>query len=210
MLTCLLNALAHDLNDLRIAEPKIYAALIKRIRKSIGNTDFHGIRNEVAVAAVLIRQGQSIVGMERPDFQLAGGFSIECGSARILKRVTVAVDDIGRKLRGVVEAKDKKDYASPSTALFVDVTNITFLQVRSDSIISREVYVEAATHAGARFGAVLFTCLLADKDSRKLKSDWVRIDRADIAPELKQYLDKYYALGRPQYERNVLVFPEAS
>jgi hypothetical protein len=52
--------------------------------------------------------------------------------------------------------------------------------------------------------------MFADKDSRALKRNWVRIDRVAMAAELKDYLNKYYVLGRPQHAGNVLVFPEAS
>lgn len=210
MLTAVLNALAHDLNDINQREPGLYKQLLKRLKKSLGTSDFYGFRHEIAVAAILLRQGQKIIGIERPDFQLEAGFSIECASARCPEKQALSSREISNKLRSVVSQKDLKDYASPKILLEVDITNITFLQLRGSALIPRETYQEAAAHPGAKFGSVLFTSTIADRNDRKLQRIYTRLDRPNIDPALVEYLNKFCPLGPGSKLTEVLAFREGS
>lgn len=210
MLCQLLNATAHDLNDLKNSDPAIYRTLANKLRKSLGRSSFHGIRWEIVIAARLVRQGQKIIGLDRPDLQLLGGYNIECGSARIESSSAVTREDLLRKIRSVVATKDQKSYANSNTALFVDSTNLAFRQTQSSLSIERTDFAEAVRHDSSRYGSVLLHYVVDDPDRNSIRQLYVRFDRENVGSNLKGYLDRFYSANTPQSLDRFTAFREQS
>lgn len=106
--------------------------------------------------------------------------------------------------------KDGKAYANSETALFIDATNLAFLQVRSDSLIERETFAEAVYHASERYGAVLLHFVIDDTQAEHIRQCYLRFDRKGIGQSLLGYLDRFYNTSNPLRIDQFTAFSEQS
>jgi len=152
-----LQFFAEHLRQIEAYDPKLLSAFRREFRRRLARDQYVGLRFEVATAARLIRRGVPFTRGERPDFYLTfngARLGIECTTATI---TDPARQDPLRKISEVVWNKRDKPYATPSTAIFVDISDV----IQRASLVGASVGqepLEAALRdglSGSAFGAAI-------------------------------------------------------
>jgi hypothetical protein len=193
-----LALLAKELAEIEAADPKVLAKFRKAILRAGRDDTFFGLRHEVNVAAALARNRIPFAKEEAPDFRIPdcdGDVAIECTSARI--RGSSPPGDLYYKITAKVAEKDRKSYATLSTALCVDITNLAYTSVSNATaflhLVDRnEINKLASSHA---FGAVILDIYQWNDDNNRFEADYLRADRDDISFDLHEVLDVCFPYG---------------
>lgn len=188
-----LQFLVRHLKRLEQARPELLRYYRRKLREASNHDAFFGLRYEVNIASSLIKKGLTFEKAERPDFRLPGhGVSLECTSVRI--RTARGKDDLTYKVASVIRSKTKKGYATLSTALFIDITNVAHLSSSFDPEAFRAAAVECLPSTS--FGAVVLMTYIMNLDLGRLETSYLRVDHPSAAPELIGFLDQYFPRGK--------------
>ncbi len=189
-----LQFLALHLQRIEQARPELLRHYKRRLMRAGSTDSFFGVRFEVNIASSLLRKGVAFDASERPDFTIsAPPVGLECTSARL--RTAHSKTDLTYKVRSAVHQKKSRGYATPSTALFIDITNLAHISSSFDPAPFR---VAAATAlAQSPFGAILmFTYLVYPLSGTlsRIESNYIRVDHPGISPKLTQFLDEHFPI----------------
>lgn len=201
-----LGMLAENLRILREDHPHIYSDFKSDFHK-IKHNRYFGWRCEVDTAAVLTRWGEDFTHPDPPDFQLTRRgetVSIECTSAHYRGSNV----DIEEKVKDAVSSKTGKPYISPSTTLFIDVTNLyhnAVAQGENPNSESLKDWVRDRTDLiNMEIGSVVLLAYIGQME--EIENARVPLiqatDRVDISPSeaLKDFLDEHIAFGEGSKE----------
>lgn len=189
-----LQFLVQHLKRLEQARPELLRYYRRKLREARNNDAFFGLRYEVNIASSLIKKGLTFEKTERPDFRLPDhGLSLECTSVRI-RTARGKEHDLTYKVASVIRGKAKKGYATHSTALFIDITNVA----HSSSSFDPEAFRAAAVEClpSTSFGAVVLMTYIMNLGLGRLESSYLRVDHPSAAPELIGFLDQYFPRGK--------------
>ena len=180
------------LRELETHDSKLLRHFKREIRRAGSNDSFFGVRFEVNIAASLVRKKVEFVKQEAPDFFLDEvGVAIECSSVHI--RSNRQKIDYGYKITSCIHSKQKKEYANPETALFVDYTNVLQRAWSLDKEIAKATIL--AAYDSRSFGSVVLFHYIINRAEERIESNYVRQDHVDCANELKQFLDNHFPIG---------------
>lgn len=169
----------------------------KQMSGSITRDTYFGIRFEINIAASLIRKNIKFTKAGSPDFSVHEenkDVFIECGSAHLSKPKFV---DIKYKIGSVINVKSSKVYCNPTTALFIDVTNIYYSSLINKIVLEQNEVKEYVKNIlePTKFGNVTLFTYILNKDLNRFESDYVRIDNNNIDEALLNFLNECYPLG---------------
>jgi hypothetical protein len=192
----------------RIAEYDM--ALLKIFRPALTSPradDYFGTRMEINITSSLIKQNAKFEKRESPDFAFYSEKELaflECTSVHLksLKEMNAVY-----KINSAIEKKSQKSYCNPTTALCIDVTNITYSNLAIKQILAnaetrQRVQEQLKTSA---FGSILLFTYIFDMDAQQLNSSYMRIDNPRIAFGLESVLNRYFPFG--QYSINSYRIP---
>ena len=187
-----LQFLVQNLQQLEKSQPDLKRHYSKTLRRTGSSDSFFGARFEVNIASSLLKKGIGITKRERPDFLIQNSnIAIECTSVRL--RTAQAKKDFDYKINATLSKKAAKGYASRSTALFVDYTNVA----HNSRPFDPEKFRHAAIRAGnaSPFGAIVLFNYLMNKDLNRFESTYVRINHSEIGGDLLAFLNAHYSSG---------------
>jgi hypothetical protein len=166
-----------------------------RLRNRLVNEttpDYHGVRQEVLVAARLSREQVPFLHERRgrPDFILKSdeAVGIECTSVHFRKET----DDPVEKICPAIEGKRNKSYAGPSVALAIGVTEIFY----RTGLVDNELRAAASKAvAETPYGAALLFTEVFLRDKGEYHSLYIREDARSISPGLRRLVDSVWPKG---------------
>lgn len=190
-----LRFLAKHLSDVAARDAKLARGFRRQLKRDGGSDAFYGLRFEINIAASLSRNGIRFLKSESPDFRVGPAF-IECSSCRI--DGYPEKESYHYKLASVIRRKQEMKYAIPSTALFVDMTNIWS---RTGSVSKGEwKRVVEESVASGKYGSVVMFAYLLDFSSRGIKSIYSRQDLGWIDCSLASLLDGLFPVGHHEID----------
>lgn len=189
-----LALLRQDLDAVAASDPGVMGQLCKRIEAD--DDAFFGVRCELTVAAKLATAGYryEFDAFGQPDFILLDdpGIGIECTS----RHRRVGTGDLVRRIDHAIADKAAKAYASTSTGLVIEVTNLLAWSVDRDGApiggpdLQRPLEATVSEHG---MGFVVLLAVVYDHSQRLVHS--VILNRADhpmIEPRLKSVGDRLW------------------
>lgn len=184
---------------------EIFDRLVQQLCSSEPGSSF-GARAELMMLSFLLEDSiaekplplAAIRKSDPPDFTLeleGGTVSIEVTSTFVSNPRKRRADSSDlNKLRRAIRSKSKKPYASRSTALFVEATNILASSaLNGHPVTGADLKREAGSELGSSpYGAivVMFAVLL---DDGTYSPRYATLKHPDIDPVLEAFLDTYYA-----------------
>lgn len=194
-----MRELVRDLKIIKHYKPTLFEKFRRELIRA-GTTDsFFGNRFEVSIAKGLITKSVDFDKADPPDadfYILRSGKKVfvECGSTRIRKDVT---RDISYKVLSKINEKSAKPYARPTTALFIDITNLLYSTMNTQFKLST---IEAGNIAGGAvnssgFGSIALLFYMFDKATGRYVCAYTREDSTNIDSELQAALDEIIPNG---------------
>lgn len=201
--------LVKHLSEIDQAKPELLAHFRQSIVEAGGTDSFFGTRFEINIAATLVRESIPFIKQESPDFRILKpyqGTGIECTSARIRK--DGPAKDFFYKVRSKAREKTHKNYADPSTALFIDITNTFFTSLRRGSDVDTFFNRERLRNliGGGGFGNLTLFTYLVDNDLDKIESSYIRADHGSISTSLANLLDVAFPFGNRETPNMTIPF----
>lgn len=187
-----LQFLAQDLQRIESARPDLLRQYRKRIRKAGSNRGhFFGIRFEVKMASMLIKNNLTFTTPDPPDFAIQkDGLEcfIECGSSRLKEGKQ---GDLSYKVTQEIRSKSAKPYANLDTALAIDITNLRFHGMTMQTLAAASEFkvIVAQELATARLGSVLLYSYFWDQPTNRYLATYMRQDAESISSTLVKVLD---------------------
>jgi len=188
-------------NHLSIIE-KYDKALLNKFKRAFSatskNWETHfGVRMELNVAAKLVKNGVAFKKTESPDYIIGvNGVFLECTSSHKINDSSNMFD----KIRAVIVSKSKKKYCNRSTALCIDITNVSATnneierQLLSSKDDLKRLVAGILKDTNPSFGSILLFSYFFDVE-RNFHSGYWRIDDDGAMPELIEFLNKCYPVG---------------
>jgi hypothetical protein len=188
-----------NLKVIRYYNQKLFRKFKQVVKQSGNNDSFFGVRYEIAIAELLIRNSFQFKKRERPDFQVTHEQNIvflECGSARLRGG---RIDKPDRKILQTINTKCSQPYEGPSTALFVDVTNVFYNTMNTEHQLTSQTLREVATRGvnTTKFGAIVLSFYMFENSSRHYECKFMRVDSSKIDRCLANFLNNWF---RPSKE----------
>lgn len=159
---------------------------------------YFGVRLEINIAASLIEKKVGFFKTESPDFTIKEcGVYIECASIHRSNAGTAKLVD---KIRSVIAVKSRKAYCNPSTALCVDITNVSATTDESENelLASRDgmrgIVKQIFKETESRYGSIMLFSYFMDLNS-VFYSGYCRFDNEGMISALADFLDRCYPLG---------------
>ena len=190
--------LAKHLKEVADANPSLFDDFRERLRAVANLDEFFGVRFELNIAATLCRHQISFHKTESPDFLIDSDqnqIGIECTSVRLRKPTDK--QDFRYKLHSKLREKSQMPYASTSTALFVDITNVMYHTVQAGGNLNGLLNRTAAAHIAeaSPFGNLgIFAYFTIPKEGG-IHSSYIRLDKSTIAPPLRDFLNLCFPFG---------------
>lgn len=182
----------HQLKRLEVSCPKLLKYYAKQFRRAGSSDGFFGLRFEVNIASSLTHKAVNFEKTERPDFRLPDlGVELECTSARFRK--PRGQGHLTYKIAAVVRLKAKKGYATRSTALFIDITNVAQAGLPFNPAPFRKAAEECS--GSSPFGAIVLALYIMNRDLDRLESTYLRIDHSEASVALRHFLDTCWPRG---------------
>ena len=153
---------------------------------------YFGIRAEMLTASLLVEDGVDFEKSESPDFNIElpyGRMSIEVTSAHVQGPRDWS---LAYKLQAAIKRKGEKPYANPNTALFIDATNIAYMNALGveESLHGIGEEIQTAVRE-TPFGAAVVLSLLFLPDG-SLSPRFARYDGRRGSLTLTRFLDLNY------------------
>ena len=184
--------LIQNLQNLEKNRPDVLSDYVKILRKAGGSDSHFGTRFEIDIMSSLLNKGIPVEKDESPDFRVKGTkVSIECTSVR--SRTAKAKKDLTYKIGASVFKKTKLGYATRSTTLFIDITNLAYLSQPFNSEEFRRAAINCQNES--QFGALVLFVSLMDCDLNRFQTIYLRIDNPKISTDLLTFLNNYYSRG---------------
>jgi hypothetical protein len=200
----LLIGLFNDLRALREARPDVFQYFSRKLGACTRLDQYYGLRFELHVAASLVAKQIPFQKTDPPDFTLTlqeGMAYIECGSTHT--RSVTTEKALHSRLERVVRRKASKGYATPSAALFVDVSSCMSEAARnhfSGFSLALPSTIRHALRTDAFGSVLLFHHLILPPDrsprytygENGIAMAHTRVDSESIGDALRGLLDAHF------------------
>lgn len=205
MLIGKIRLLVKHLKDIEKHDPSLLEHFRKKMLK-VRDREYYGERLEINIASSLIRKNVKFTKSESPDFKKIDNLDIhiECSSAHLTQEIKDEKRLQG-KLRKAILKKSKKGYARPNVALFLDITNIYYHDIKTGSEFTFKENLHKFVRkvlTKSKFGSVILFSYLLDPDKKQYFSNHVRIDNTKINDNLLNFLNSYFPLGNVHFEKH--------
>jgi len=185
--------------------------LLQKFREKINrsDSDYYGVRFEVAVASSLIRKGVQFTHPDPPDFRITydgSAICIECASRHVSQDKPL---DIVLEIKRAINRKSRRRYDIPRCALFVDITNLYYLAHLKGQITQLRAIkgsVKEILEKESDFGSILLFVYIMNKAKNRFELNYIRVDNKKICPTLKEFLDRFYPVDK--HEVSDFAIPE--
>lgn len=156
------------LNELKKLSEKKYKTWKKRIIQNTQNVGIYGDLFELHITWSLVMKNIDFVSSDSPDFEINYKklkLFIECTSSQFDYGKNPSKENILRKIISTIQTKMKLNYATTSTCLFVDITNLCYHAKLLDSLITKQELKQSVFEASQNidnfnssktFGAIMF------------------------------------------------------
>lgn len=190
-----LSFLAKHLREIEAYDAEMLAEFARKLHSSDWD-QYYGARAEVYGAACLVRTGVRFRRGKPPEPDFVAGYGtaeigVECGSAFLR---APRAGSVSYKIGSVINSKARKPYCCPTTALFIDCSNILYNSFLGDTPMDTDelrVFLQREL-AGTRFGGVVLFMYLGDPDASGIRSVYIRVDAPSIDLELAKFLDCHF------------------
>lgn len=193
----ILGQLLRNLRGLKENRPQIFPKFKSKFHE-IEHDRYFGWRCEVDTAAYLTKNGVEYTLPDPPDFRIEtskGPISIECTSTHFGSSKIEAKE----KIKDKVSSKSDKSYFNPSTALFIDATNVYHVALkRGEDLGSTELKSwvrERIELLDLEIGSVHLLHYHGDVEESELIHGHDRIDNSP-SDELFEFLEEYAPSGQ--------------
>ncbi len=192
------------LEELHKLSEKKYRTWKKRLIKNKQSVGIYGDLFELYITWTLVMKNIDFVLSDSPDFEILHNDSkvyIECTSSQFDFEKTPSKEDILLKITTSVFNKMKLNYATISTGLFVDITNLCYHSKLLNSPITQQDLISSVLNASKKiedfnnlntFGAVMFFWINIIKDSneniRYACNSYDIIENVSANPNLIEFL----------------------
>ena len=178
--------------------------LLQKFREKINvsDSDYYGFRFEVAIASSLIKKGMQFTHPDPPDFRIAYDGSticIECASRHVSQDRYHKPLDIVLEIKRVINRKSRRRYDIPRCALFIDITNLYYLahlKGQINQLRTIKEFIREVLEKESNFGSILLFVYIMNKAKNRFELNNIRIDNKKIDQTLKDFLDKFYPIGK--------------
>lgn len=192
----------------------------RKFCKKIANSrNYVGSRFEICVYSALLKMDIKVESRESPDFFIGQEpkLGIECTSLSLGKDIT-SKEQIGQKLEYMLfgsarkkkDAKNNKEYALNSCALFVDWTHL-FQIVMGKSNQDFQKYLDDLMKDMCRrmkYGSLVLFTYAYKKNTSEFQILHGRHDAPHIDPRLEEFLDKLVPRRRFVVSTKDTIFPQ--
>lgn len=194
-----LAILSRNLKAIREERPQLFSEFVVTFHQ-IGLGQYFGWRCEVDTAKFLINTGAEFTHPDPPDFRVdaeSGSITIECTSSHY----SGSSRSIEEKVKDAVTSKAEMEYSEPSTAIFLELTNIYPTAISRDEEFGSDELKRWVRERCDLFdydvGSVVLLGYVAEFDVPRVQQV---VDRVDINPsdELLKFLDEHVAHGEGQ------------
>lgn len=194
-----LAILSRHLHAIREERPELYSEFVDEFH-DIEHGQYFGWRCEVDTANFLINTGVEFTHPDPPDFRVdaeEGPITIECTSSHY----SGSSRSIEEKVKAAVTSKAEKNYSGPSTAIFLELTNVYPTAISRDENFGSDELKQWVRERCGLFdydvGGVVLLGYVADIDEPRV---FHAVDRVDIEPsdQLLAFLDEHIAHGEGQ------------
>lgn len=165
------------LEELKKLSEKKYKIWKNRLIKNTQNVGIYGDLFELYITWTLVMKNINFVPSDSPDFEISYNNSkihIECTSSQFDYEKAPSKEEILLKIASSVCSKMKLNYATPSTCLFIDITNLCYHAKLLNFPITQQELTLSVLNASQKidgfessntFGAVMFFWINIVKDS---------------------------------------------
>lgn len=166
------------LNELRKLSEKKYRVWKNRLIKNTQSVGIFGDLFELHITWSLVMKNIDFISSDSPDFEIPYEKSkiyIECTSSQFDYGKNPSKASILFKIISTVQGKMNLKYATTSTCLFVDITNLCYHAKLLDSLITKQELTQSVFNASQKiegfdslqtFGAIMFFWINIVKDSK--------------------------------------------
>lgn len=166
------------LEELKKISSKKYKIWKNRLIKNTNNVGFYGDLFELYITWSLVKKNVDFRSIDSPDYEINfynSKIFIECTSAQFdFKKNPTEKNEILLKITDSLHKKMELEYATTSTCLFVDITNLCYHAKSLNSPITQKELTTSLINASQKifnfqssntFGAVMFFFFNTFKDS---------------------------------------------
>jgi hypothetical protein len=164
------------LNELKKLSEKKYKTWKKRIVQNTQNVGIYGDLFELHITWSLVMKKIDFISSDSPDFEInykKSKLYIECTSSQFNYGKNPSKENILQKIVSTIQTKMKLNYATTSTCLFVDITNLCYHAKQLNSLITKQELTQSVYKASQNiddfnssktFGAIMFFWINTVKD----------------------------------------------
>lgn len=185
-------------------------------QKPLPLENYFGLRLEIRIAASFIDANIPFKKSETPDFILYkpsdNNIGIECTSAHLNLWSINKSRGILYKVESALKKKSSYPYKTPFNVLAIDISNLLFHEgqkkysaILADMDKSRPILIRKVDESIFQSLVYLYYAAIPIENSNgvTLHSCYTRIDRSEINPDCKKFLDIKYPFGDKWLEGNV-------
>jgi len=197
--------LIKHLKEIEEYDTRLLEDFRKKLQK-VGHNEYFGERLEINIASNLIRKKIKFRKRESPDFEISFNSEsvfIECTNSHLI-HTPEKERTIIKKLKTSIKNKAKQSYCKPNTALFLDMTNLIFVGgTKTFKKKETKEFIQKILPK-TNFGNVTLFAYIMDRETKKYKSTYNRIDNRIIYPNLLKFLNHYYPFGNERVEKTAI------
>jgi hypothetical protein len=182
--------LRNDLEYIKNNSPEILENYRQEFEQA-SDDQYYGLRTEIGITASLLKKDLDIVVQESPDYEIrhrGGSIAAEATS----KHLSDLKDrDLTYQVLRAIRTKCEKDYSSPNTILFVDITNVLWSMMAMDRKFDTDELKQSIRDEmqDDDYGTVLLLGYYGDESS--FRRVYVRVDN-NPTDDLEEFLAEYY------------------
>lgn len=196
-----------DLQKILKYDGNLYKHFVRELRREpLPLDNYFGLRLELRMATSLFDGNIPFNKSETPDFILhkPNDVGIECTSAHINLLSIKKPDQVLYKIVSALDKKNSYNYKTSFNILVIDVSNLLFYegQKRCLAIIAdmdKSKPILAPKVDGSIFQSLIYfyyaVTPVKNGNGATLTSHYVRIDKTNINPDCKNFLDAKYRFG---------------
>lgn len=194
------------LHELRKLSEKKYKVWKNRLVKNTENVGIYGDLFELHITWSLVLKNIDFISSDSPDFEITYEKSkiyIECTSSQFDYGKNPSKESILLKITSSIQGKMNSKYATTSTCLFVDITNLCYHAKLLDLPITQQELTQSVFNASQKihgfdskqtFGAIMFFWINIVKDSKGnilyVSNSFDIIQNVNADPKLIEFLKK--------------------
>ncbi|WP_345972972.1 hypothetical protein [Sulfurimonas diazotrophicus] len=199
-----LYMLTLNMQSIKKFDKVLFKKYNRALKKSVYDNNFYGLRMEINTIAHFIQKNISFNKQESPDFEITHNGNkvyIECTSV-VFERKTSTNEDVLKKILFKINEKNEKPYASNSTSLWIETTNMTH-RVAANSMdldnryLKKEITKYLQTHPHIKYGSIYLYQGFYHPLSQRFIIGHTGIIGDNASYELNNFLETYFPVVHP-------------